>query len=285
MTIDDLKGFYNTLDYALYEVQLSSDDVLIKKLKTFYKNKLSKHHDVTFICSDGKPIYGHKLVMSLRSDYFDTLFQYEPNKVQFDMPQFDSKLMSVIIKSMVEINLEDIEEVGYVDYLQAADFLQLNDLIDAISKLISQKEITTANVFEILELTQNLKAPILQDGCLKFIKENIKNKEIQSKLSDLKKEILIKVFSEPRPDLKDENGRKADQMEVILLFLETLNSVLKAQGNIEDIESYFDQCFRKDHLYFFATKDESTGKHCINRDTELLRTKIVLVQSSLLNRD
>ena len=47
--------------------------------------------------------------MAIRSDYFDTLFRYEPDKAQFDVPQFDSKLMNVIIKSMVEINLEDIE--------------------------------------------------------------------------------------------------------------------------------------------------------------------------------
>ena len=99
MTIDDLKGFYNSLDYALYEVQSASDEVLLKKLKKHYKSSLcSKHSDVAFICSDGKLVHGHKVIMSLRSDYFDTLFQYEPEKSQFDMPQFDSKLMSVIIK-------------------------------------------------------------------------------------------------------------------------------------------------------------------------------------------
>ena len=64
-------------------------------------------------------------------------------------------------------------EVGFVEYLQAVDFLQLNDMVDAVSKLISHKEITNDNVFDVLELTQSMKAPVLQTGCLKCIKENI----------------------------------------------------------------------------------------------------------------
>ena len=108
MTIYDLNGF-DTIDFKVYAVQSDSEQSLLKKLKLLYKSTNPKHCDVSFKCSDGKSIYGHKIIMAIRSDYFDTLFRYEPNKTQFDVPQFDSKLMNIIIQSMVEINLEDIE--------------------------------------------------------------------------------------------------------------------------------------------------------------------------------
>ena len=113
MTIYDLNGF-DTIDFKVYAVQSDSEQSLLKKLKLLYKSTNPKHCDVSFKCSDGKSIYGHKVIMAIRSDYFDTLFRYEPNKTQFEVPQFDSKLMNVIIKSMVEINLEDIEGESYI---------------------------------------------------------------------------------------------------------------------------------------------------------------------------
>ena len=166
------------------------------------------------------------------------------------------------------INLFFLLEVGFVEYLQAVDFLQLNDMVDAVSKLISHKEITNDNVFDVLELTQSIKAPVLQNGCLKCIKENINEPKIKSKLSTLPKETLVQVLSEPRPDLKDEHKRKMNQMEVSITFLEILYSTLEANGDLEDLNYYFDRCFQKEHLYFFATLDKAAGKNNMdNLDT------------------
>ena len=148
-----------------------------------------------------------------------------------------------------------------MEYLQAVDFLQLNDMVDAVSKLISHKEITNDNVFDVLELTQSIKAPVLQNGCLKCIKENINEPNIKSKLSTLPKETLVQVLSEPRPDLKDEHKRKMNQMEVSITFLEILYSTLEANGDLENLNYYFDRCFQKEHLYFFATLDKAAGKN------------------------
>ena len=89
MTIYDLNGF-DTIDFKVYAVQSDSEQSLLKKLKLLYKSTNPKHCDVSFKCSDGKSIYGHKVIMAIRSDYFDTLFRYEPNKTQFEVPQFDS---------------------------------------------------------------------------------------------------------------------------------------------------------------------------------------------------
>ena len=153
-------------------------------------------------------------------------------------------------------------EVGFVEYLQAVDFLQLNDMVDAVSKLISHKEITNDNVFDVLELTQSMKAPVLQTGCLKCIKENINEPNIKSKLPTLTKDILVQVLSEPRPDLKDKHKRKMNQMEVSITFLEILYATLEAKGNLASLGYYFDRCFQKEHLYFFATLDKDSGKIC-----------------------
>ena len=148
-----------------------------------------------------------------------------------------------------------------MEYLQAVDFLQLNDMVDAVSKLISHKEITNDNVFDVLELTQNIKAPVLQKSCLQCIKENINDPNIQSKLPNLSKNTLVQVLSEPRPDLKDEHKRKMNQMEVSITFLEILYDTLNAKGDLNDLSYYFDRCFQREHLYFFATLDKASGEN------------------------
>lgn len=273
-----------TFDYEfdvlnVYEVQSVSEHSLIEKLKKFYISQVPKHCDIALKCSDGKLVHGHKLIMAARSDYFDTLFQYEPEKSEFEMPQYDSKLMSAIVKSMVNINLEDIEEVGFVDYLQAADFLQLNDLVDAVSKLISRREINIDNVFDILEVTQNMKAPLLEEGCFRCIKDNLRKVEIQEKLDKLPKSILIKIFSEPRPEFSDKQMRSMDKLEVNLIVLEVLYSTLKRKGSVdEDLDEFLDKCFSKNQLYFLASQDKSAVKKLYG-DIELDLSKIKLEET------
>ena len=60
--------------------------------------------------------------------------------------------------------------------------------------------------------------------------------------------------------LKDKHKRKMNQMEVSITFLEILYATLEAKGNLEDLSYYFDRCFQKEHLYFFATLDKDAGK-------------------------
>lgn len=272
MTTDLIENYH---DCTLYEVQKTSEQSLMVKLKKMYKGDPYPYCDVSLTASDGKQVHGHKLLMALRSDYFAALFTYEPTKSNFQVPQFDSKLLEVIIKSMVEINLQDIEEVGFVEYLQAADFLQLIDLVDAVSKLISIKEITFDNVFDILELTKNINAPVLEQGCLKFIKENIRHSEIQGRLKTLSIDSLLKVFAEPRPDLKDQFDRKLDKLAVILLHLDILFNILKEKNEEDFFYRFLDTCFVRDHLYFFATLDKTVIQPLEgDLETELSMSKI-----------
>ena len=105
------------------------DNKLIEGLMKIYEESDPKFADFSINCQNGQIVKSHKLILAIRSEYFDGLFRLEPNKTSIDLSDFSFEVVKAVIQSMIVINEENLVEVGVIEVIQLADFLQMEHLI------------------------------------------------------------------------------------------------------------------------------------------------------------
>ena len=109
---------------------------LLKGLSDLYENQWPTLCDLTINCANEEKVLAHKLVLAIHSEYFSALFRHNPKNSTISLPQFDSMLMKVIIKSLVlDIDEEELNEVGLDHIIRAADYFQIKDLVSIVSAI------------------------------------------------------------------------------------------------------------------------------------------------------
>ena len=220
--------------------QDQSDASLTKNLREFYKNQYPNFCDLSIKCADGQVVEAHKLILVLKSEYFSALFRQQPTLSELNLPQYEAPLIRVIIKSLVEINCEELEKHGLVEVLRAADYFQIKDLVDIISDLIAEN-ISEENLLDVLELTETVHSPSLENGCVSLIKENLEKFIKDGLVIKLSKKILLKLFSKPWPRLFDKYGRQYAILETTEILLSMLYETLKAIFNFIKMAPFYFQ--------------------------------------------
>ena len=82
--------------------------------------------------------------------------------------------MKIIVKSLVDFDENDLNEIGLDTIIRTADYFQIKDLVRIASEMIAEK-ITYENLNDIIELTHTVHSPILKEACFNFIKINIQD--------------------------------------------------------------------------------------------------------------
>ena len=90
--------------------------------------------DFTIICQNEQEFKSHKLLLAVRSKYFEALFRQEPLKTSVKL-DYEGKIISTLLGSLVSIKHDDFDQLHLEELLQmleVVDYLQMTDcLIEA----------------------------------------------------------------------------------------------------------------------------------------------------------
>jgi hypothetical protein len=238
------------------DFQKCLDSSLVNGLRGIYKNHWSLFCDLKISCGDGETVIAPKLILAIHSDYFSALLKHEPETTTISLPQFDSDSVTFVIKSLVDFDENDFDDVELGQVVRVADYFQMKKLVAIVSDVIITK-LTTENLQDVLNINQMIHSPNLEEGCVSFIKANIQEifKSQDPLLKSLHKAMLLKTFAQPLSLLKDQFGRQCDIIETTEHLFYILNQILTASGRTEDLPEFLRHCFKEDHLYFIFTQD------------------------------
>ena len=172
------------------------DSSLTHGLRNLYKNHWPTLCDIKITCSDGKTVWAHKLILAIHSEYFAALFRHEPETSEIVLPQFESDLVKLIIKSLIDFEEKEFEDFGWDQMIRIADYFQMKDLMTISLDMIAAN-ITKENLKEILKLTETIHTPKLLEACTEFMKVNIQDifESNEEFLQTLSKSMLLNIFS------------------------------------------------------------------------------------------
>ena len=232
------------------------DSSLVNGLRRIYKNHWSLFCDLKISCGDGETVMAPKLILAVHSDYFSALFKHEPETTTVSLPQFNSASVTFVIKSLVDFDENDFEDMELGEVVRVADYFQMKELVSIVCGVIITK-ITGENLQDILDLNQMIHSPILAESCIRFMKPNIQEifKSQKLLLQSLPKAMLLKTFSQPFILCKDKFGRQSDVIETTQYLFFILNEILTGSGRTGDLPEFIRHCFKKDYLYFIFTGD------------------------------
>ena len=107
------------------DFQKCLDSSLVNGLRSIYKNHWSSFCDLKISCGDGQTVIAPKLILAVHSDYFSALLKHEPETTTISLPQFDSALVTFVIKSLVDFDENDFEDVELGQVVSVADYFQM----------------------------------------------------------------------------------------------------------------------------------------------------------------
>ena len=237
------------------DFQKCLDSSLLNGLRSIYNNHWSLFCDLKISCGDGETVIAPKLILAVHSDYFSALLKHEPETTTISLPQFDSASVTFVIKSLVDFDENDFDDVELGQVVSVADYFQMKELVSIVSDVINTR-LTTENLQDVLNLNQMIHSPKLEEGCVSFMKTNIQEifKSHDPLLKSLQKPMLLKTFSQPWILLQDQLGRRCDIIETTEHLFYILNQILTTSGRIEDLPEFIRHCFKGDYLYYIFTQ-------------------------------
>ena len=266
------------------DFQKCLDSSLVNGLRSIYKNHWSLFCDLKISCGDGETVIAPKLILAAHSDYFSALLKHEPKTTTISLPQFNSASVTFVIKSLVDFDENDFDDVELGQVVSVADYFQMKELVAIVSGVIMTK-LTTENLQDVLNLNQMIHSPNLEEGCVSFIKANIQEifKSQDPLLKSLHKAMLLKTFAQPWILLQDQFGRQCDIIETTEHLFYILNQILTASGRVEDLPEFLTHCFKGDHLYFIFTQDYDNVFLPLFRDKpESIREELANIHGHIL---
>ena len=194
----------------------------LQDLLTHYYGKMrDETSDFKIVCQ-GEELKCHKLILSLRSDFFKKMFNRdckESNEGIMTTTDFTGKTMRSFLKYLYTDSIDQVEID--CDLLRAAHLYDFKKLISECVRGLSMK-INDDNVKEMLQIALMLELPTLLEEAKKKMKEKLQNwieKEIQ-KRKDQVNQLLgsLKLGQDLNLDMEGFN----DQLKIQLTeYLET----------------------------------------------------------------
>ncbi|EXX74116.1 hypothetical protein RirG_054110 [Rhizophagus irregularis DAOM 197198w] len=127
-----------------------------------------KYSDIEILCEDEKKLYGCRAILAARSEVFDRLLyngmkESYDNKISF--PKINSAGMEIILEYIYtgSIKEESLTKDNAIEAFYAADYFQLSDLQDFITKTVKNTNLVKNYSPELLsKITE--KTPLAKDN-------------------------------------------------------------------------------------------------------------------------
>ena len=194
------------------------ENSLVNALNEIITNQYCNLLDFTIICNGNVPIQSYKILLAARSKYFEAAFRQEPQTTCATL-DFEVSVMKFIIESLVYIDLSHLEVPYLLQLLEAADYLQMDDLMNEVQTHLS-KLLNLNNIYDVIENTEMLQAPCLKEKYYYFVKQNL----LHLTLDRIPISVLKILPSISSCHIKDLNGRFSDPNESEVRLFEALTN-------------------------------------------------------------
>ncbi|XP_031850186.2 RCC1 and BTB domain-containing protein 1-like isoform X1 [Nomia melanderi] len=146
---------------------------------------------------EGQPIYVHKAMLKIRSQYFKTMFQdhwIENNKSVIECSEYPYKVYRAFLKYLYtdEIDLSADEETGVLELLELANRYCDIQLQKRCIQIIKES-ITVFNVPVLYSIAKQYNFPELEEYCLKYAIDHMAVLIQASRFSELRED-MMKTF-------------------------------------------------------------------------------------------
>ena len=248
--------------------KLPHQEDFIKGLLELHKKQPLPFTDFTIVCDDGE-VEAQRVILAVRSKYFDAFFRQEGYEVRsLSVPQFSRAVMLAIVKSLLVVDVKAIEQAGCKEVLEAADYFQIKHLFHEVIEIIKEK-ITEENFIEYAQVADLFNACFLYD-CARVGQRKLATFQKHMELGTfhaLSTSILIELF-QPLGPLRDQQKRPLDDLQTQLYLLNMIFSILKDTGRLDDFKKCRDFEFEYIHLFLDDSIDPSQfGKYaCMVND-------------------
>ncbi|GBB90587.1 hypothetical protein RclHR1_01760011 [Rhizophagus clarus] len=129
-----------------------------------------KYSDLTILCEDEKKLHGCRAILAARSEVFDRLL-YNGMKESYDnqvsFPKINSAGMEIVLEYIYtgSIKEESLTKDNTVEAFYAADYFQLSDLQDCITKIVKNSNLINNYSPELLSKVSET-MPLTEDNVL-----------------------------------------------------------------------------------------------------------------------
>ncbi|KAG5677275.1 hypothetical protein PVAND_007045 [Polypedilum vanderplanki] len=188
---------------SLLQTDIKSGEInLTDKLsEDFSKLYLSANYsDVTFIVEDEK-IFGHKVILAARSDYFRAMFYSglsESTKAEIQLKEIKKDSFKILLKYIYsgKINLKMLtSQMSLIlDLLGLVNLFGYNELKDEISTFL-KNSLKLSNVCNILDASRLYELTSLTNMCYSFIDKNAEELLTHETFKYLYKDSLILLLA------------------------------------------------------------------------------------------
>jgi hypothetical protein len=200
---------YFTQPHCLRKISLPKREEYYPKLESSMLQDLqslstddSHLADVKFVVEE-KPIYAHKRLLSVRSQYFNRMFssgmkeslQSSSSITEISIPDTDYQSFKTLIVYLTTDQLT----VDPKDYKSVCNLLTVSDqfMVDRLKmhcERVLERHIGVENVFELAHVSDHCKAEHLKDATLKFFAQHIDKLRHSPELDQLPKQFFIALM-------------------------------------------------------------------------------------------
>ena len=217
-SFDDISSSNSKTLHCIKPVQKSTTaqnmNELSENLRFNVNNKL--YSDVVFrVGPNMQIIHAHRIVLSTRSVYFNTLFGKKHSHLLFDksnnssydlikldkpdiLPEVFLKVLEYLYTGVIRLKQDDV-----LDILSLSEEFGIPTLKEMCSNFI-QQNVDVDNSCMLLELSREYNCFTLTDFCLKFIDKNIIRILTTNGFTELSESALISIINRTELNLQDE---------------------------------------------------------------------------------
>eukprot|EP01103_Thecamoeba_quadrilineata_P018925 TRINITY_DN7469_c0_g1_i1.p1 TRINITY_DN7469_c0_g1~~TRINITY_DN7469_c0_g1_i1.p1 ORF type:complete len:796 (+),score=82.08 TRINITY_DN7469_c0_g1_i1:63-2390(+) len=165
------KNIQRNINNAFEQLEFDLGAVVKSSFRSDMLNVPLEFSDIEFVMNDGTTMKAHKVILSLRCEWFRMMFETsfsEKNKHSIRIDDIEPSMFNEILQYVYTGDDDIIQSDHLDDLLIAADRFLLEDLKQACeSKLVP--EIDLNNCASLLGLSDQYNAPRLKTSVLKFI--------------------------------------------------------------------------------------------------------------------
>ena len=240
---DDPRHYFEMRKVRLRDATQEDDDAddnnqmkLFSNITQLYTNGL--FFDFSIICSDGKILSCHKMMLAAQSRYFQGFFRTENrNEVSLDfLSEFLEPCIRFLYTAQIEIDGDNIQNI-----LEVVNYLEITTLLKACGKFLTVN-MYIENINECCKIAQTLGLPSL----LEKAEEILKDVDLQTMIklaNTLSKEHLKKLLKSDDFILRSkESGNIISGAHRESMIQSVIDAHLK--NNADTDQQYFQGCVR-----------------------------------------
>ena len=269
----------NSLKYKKYDfVDDKHKENVFHDFKQYYINK--RFTDITVIVEENN-ISCHRLILAANSSYFRAVFNYS-NDEQIHLPGITVKSFLLLLEFMYTSSISlDINNA--IEVLEAADFLQMRDIVEACSSLLLQA-INVSNCVQLMQVGECHMCISLAEYAQKFATENFNEVVKSEDFIELSFHSLLSFLQRDTLFIGDEYEFLVSLEKWIKHFISESNEVIDENIHlIDEVAVQLIKCINMQRSQMQIPTNLSVKLLSVIKENKRKRTIVIIPRSFKLN--